>query len=124
MPPPAPNSAPHSAPAPALAATPQPPYWAVIFTSLRDERPGDGYGQTADRMVELGSRQPGFLGLESARGSDRLGVTVSYWSSLEAIAAWKAVAEHEAAQRAGRARWYHAFATRVARVEREAVFQR
>ncbi len=119
-----PHPAPHSAPPPTLAATPTPPYWAVIFTSLRDEQPDDGYALTADRMVELGSQQPGFLGIESARGADGLGISVSYWSSLAAIAAWKAIAEHEAAQRAGRARWYRAFATRVARVERETTFQR
>ncbi|MBL8839957.1 MAG: antibiotic biosynthesis monooxygenase [Planctomycetes bacterium] len=110
-----------TAPAPAPAATPPPPYWAVIFTSLRT--PGDdGYAQTAAAMVELGARQPGFLGIESARGDDGLGITVSYWESLEAIAAWKAVGDHLAAQRAGRSRWYRAFTTRIARVERETVF--
>lgn len=110
-----------TAPATAPAATPPPPYWAVIFTSLRT--PGDdGYAQTAAAMVELGARQPGFLGIESARGDDGLGITVSYWASLEAIAAWKAVGDHLAAQRAGRSRWYRAFTTRIARVERETLF--
>ena len=80
-----------------FARTPEPPYYAVIFTSRRTAV-DDGYGPMADRMVELASRQPGFLGVESTRGADGLGITVSYWSSLEAIAAWKAHGEHRVAQ--------------------------
>lgn len=97
------------------AQTPQPPYFAVIFTSIRTE--GDnGYGDMARRMLELASEQPGFLGFESAR--QEIGISVSYWSSLEAIAAWKANIAHRHAQ--GRARdWYKAFRVRVCRVERE-----
>jgi len=61
-----------------IAKTPEPPYYAVIFTSLRTE--GDrGYGHMADRMVELASQQPGFLGVETTRGADGFGITVSYW---------------------------------------------
>lgn len=100
-----------------IARTPPPPYWAVVFTSERTDVEV-GYAQTAQAMVELAARQPGFLGVESARGDDGLGITVSYWESLEAIAAWKAVADHQVAQRAGRQRWYSAFATRVAQVAR------
>ena len=80
-----------------FARTPEPPYYAVIFTSTRTAV-DEGYGAMADRMVELASQQPGFLGVESTRGADGLGITVSYWSSLEAIAAWKANAEHRVAQ--------------------------
>jgi len=99
----------------AIAATPKPPYYAVIFTSLRTA--GDnGYGAMADRMEELAGQQPGFLGIESAR--DGLGITVSYWESLEAIAAWKRNAEHQEAQRRGRTEWYSGFALRVCKVER------
>lgn len=97
------------------AATPEPPYYAVIFTSLRTE--GDqGYAETARRMMELARLQPGFLGVESAR--DGLGITVSYWTSLDAIRAWKEHAEHRLAQQRGRD-WYAAFRVRVCRVERE-----
>lgn len=104
-----------------LARTPEPPYYAVIFTSLRTE--GDnGYGQMADRMVELAAQQPGYLGIESAR--EGLGITVSYWESLEAIANWKAVAAHQVAQRLGKERWYGEFRVRVCRVEREYGFAR
>jgi heme-degrading monooxygenase HmoA len=100
-----------------IATTPQPPYYAAIFTSLRTE--GDrGYGQMADRMVELASQQPGFLGVESARTAGGLGITVSYWSSEEAIAAWKAHAEHTVAQETGQRVWYSDYHLRVARVER------
>ena len=98
------------------AQTPTPPYYAVIFTSRRTE--GDnGYERMAHRMVELAREQPGFLGIESARGADGLGITVSYWESEAAIAAWKAHVEHAAAQaRAGD--WYAHFDVRVCRVER------
>lgn len=99
-----------------FANTPAPPYYAVIFTSLRTE--GDqGYAAMAERMVELAAQQPGFLGVESAR--DGLGITVSYWADLESIAAWKANAEHLEAQRQGREKWYAGFKTRIARVERD-----
>ena len=100
-----------------FAHTPEPPYYAVIFTSQRTA--GDeGYAETADRMVELAAQQPGFLGVESVRGADGLGITVSYWSSEEAIAAWKAHAEHSMARQKGRTHWYAGFALRVAKVER------
>jgi heme-degrading monooxygenase HmoA len=100
-----------------IANTPEPPYYAVIFTSLRAE--GDrGYTHMAERMIELAARQPGFLGVESARAADGLGITVSYWASEEAIAAWKAHADHKIAQEAGQRVWYSDYQLRVARVER------
>lgn len=102
---------------PAFARLPEPPYYAVIFSSRRT--PGDaGYAATAERMVELAHRQPGFLGAESARDADGFGITVSYWASEAAIARWKADAEHLAAQERGRRDWYADFELRVARVER------
>ena len=99
-----------------FAATPSPPYYAVIFTSLRTE--GDnGYAEMAEAMGRLVPTQPGFLGFESAR--EGLGITVSYWESLEAIAAWKQNYEHLVAQRRGHADWYRSFKVRICRVERE-----
>ena len=71
----------------------------------------------AERMVKLAAQQPGFLGFETAR--DGLGISVSYWRDLESIRAWKANAEHLQAQRLGHQRWYSAFKTRIARVERD-----
>jgi heme-degrading monooxygenase HmoA len=101
-----------------IAATPKPPYLAVIFTSQRTA--GDqGYAAMAERMIELAQVQPGFLGVESARDADGLGITVSYWRDEAAIAAWKADTEHAVAQRLGLDRWYAAFHVRVCRVERE-----
>lgn len=101
-----------------LAETLQPPYYAVIFTSQRTE--GErGYGSMADRMVQLASQQPGFLGVESTRGADGFGITVSYWASEEAIAAWKADVEHQQAQQAGKRIWYADYQLRVAKVERD-----
>ena len=101
----------------------EPPYYAVIFNSLRTYG-DDGYGDMSARMVELASHQPGFLGVESARGEDGLGITVSYWESEEAIANWKRNAEHTVARNRGRADWYTEFTTRVARVERDYRFKR
>jgi heme-degrading monooxygenase HmoA len=102
----------------APAVTPQPPYYAVIFTSVRTAADPAGYAATADRMVELARQQPGFLGVESARGEGGLGITVSYWTSEEAIRAWHEQAEHRVAQVAGREKWYATYQLRVCRVER------
>ena len=99
-----------------IAGTPKPPYYAVIFTSLRTDV-DTGYDAMAARMLELAAEQPGFPGIESARAG--LGITVSYWESEAAIAAWKRNAEHLVAQERGRSEWYSAYRTRVCRVERE-----
>jgi heme-degrading monooxygenase HmoA len=72
----------------------------------------------ADAMVSLASQQPGFLGIESVRGSDGVGITVSYWSSEDAIRNWKMNTAHVVAQRHGKTRWYESFVVRVAKVER------
>ena len=77
----------------------------------------DGYADTADRMVELAHEQPGFLGVESARNS--VGITVSYWDSLDAIRNWKRHAEHQLAQQTGREQWYESYVTRICKVERD-----
>jgi heme-degrading monooxygenase HmoA len=102
---------------------PEPPYYAAIFTSRRDDQQGDGYEQAAERMFELAQSQPGFLGFDTAR-SDGLGITVCYWDTEAAIAAWKAHTEHLEAQREGRARWYTSYDLRIARVERAYGFER
>ena len=105
-----------------IAKTPQPPYYAVIFVSERTE--GDkGYASMADKMVELASRQKGFLGVESAREPDGLGITVSYWDSLDAIKNWKENAVHKVAQEKGKTEWYKNFALRVSKVERDNFFE-
>jgi len=104
-----------------LAQTPQPPYYAVIFSSLRTSET-DGYGDTATRMVELAYEQPGFLGVESAR--QEVGITISYWDSLDAIRQWKQQAEHRLAQQQGRQRWYESYTVRICRVERAYAFDR
>ena len=99
-----------------LAKTPTPPYYAVIFTSVRTA--GDnGYGEVADRMVTLAEQQPGFLGIESAR--EEVGITVSYWQDLDSIKQWKQNVEHLGAQKMGREQWYETFKVRIAKVERD-----
>ncbi|HWU32706.1 MAG TPA: antibiotic biosynthesis monooxygenase, partial [Marmoricola sp.] len=98
-----------------IASTPEPPYVAVIFTSLRTE--GDnGYAVMSARMEELVASQPGFLGVESAR--EGLGITVSYWENEAAAAAWKQVAEHSIAQKRGKTAWYSDYQVRIAIVTR------
>ena len=103
-----------------IAQTPPPPYYAVIFTSVRKEG-DDGYGNMAARMEELAKQQPGYLGFESAR--EDIGITVSYWQSLDAIKNWKQNAEHLFAQQYGREKWYKAYTTRICLVERDYSFQ-
>jgi heme-degrading monooxygenase HmoA len=99
-----------------IAETPEPPYVAVIFTSLRTE--GDnGYAVMSRRMDELAAQQPGYLGIEAAR--DGLGITVSYWADEDAARAWKQVAEHLVAQQRGREVWYADYRVRIAVVGRE-----
>ena len=99
-----------------ISNTPKPPYYAVIFTSCKSNN-DRGYAQAAERMLKLAEQQEGFLGVESAR--EALGITVSYWSSLPAIKAWKANAEHQQAQSQGRDIWYSEFKVRIAKVERD-----
>ena len=100
-----------------FARLPPPPYWVVTFASQR--RDGDlGYAAMADRMVELAAQQPGYLGHESARGSDGFGITNSYWTDADSIRAWKRHIDHLQAQEKGRADWYSAYAVRVGRIER------
>lgn len=91
--------------------------YAVIFSSHRTENE-NGYGEMAARMEELAATMPGFLGIESARGADGFGITVSYWESEAAIANWKRNAEHKTAQSRGRDEWYSDYTVRVAKVER------
>ena len=100
-----------------FAKTPEPPYYAVIFSSKRTD--GDhGYAAMADEMVTLALAQPGCLGAESVRGADGFGITVSYFTDEAAIAAWKAHARHLVAQRLGIERWYEHYELRIAKVER------
>lgn len=101
------------------APSPEPPYYAVIFANRRRTPEIDvGYAETAARMVALAEGRPGFIGIESARGADGFGITVSYWRDEASIAAWKADAEHSLARESGRSRWYAGFTLRVAKVER------
>lgn len=104
-----------------IAKTPPPPYYAVIFSSLRTDV-AEGYAETAQRMLELAAGQPGYLGVEGVR--EGLGITVSYWESLEAIRHWKQQTEHLIAQQKGRTDWYAAYKTRICKVERDYGFEK
>lgn len=107
-----------------LAKTPEPPYYTVIFASLRTAHDDEDYAEAAERMAQLASEQPGYLGVDSVRGADGVGITVSYWSSEEAIAAWRRNAEHTLAREQGRKNWYTEYELRVAKVERAYGFKR
>lgn len=103
-----------------IAQTPKPPYYAVIFSSVYGAKPDDGYIQTAEEMIRLAALQDGFLGVESAdRTAEGFGITVSYWRDEDAIKNWKNQADHLAAQQAGVQKFYKAYTTRIARVERD-----
>lgn len=103
-----------------IAQTPEPPYFAVIFSSVRTS--GDNnYSEMSDRMVELARQQEGFLGVESAR--NEIGITVSYWCDLESIRKWRENMEHSVAREKGRNEWYQSFNVRIAKVERDYGFE-
>jgi len=99
-----------------ISNTPKPPYYAVIFTSVRTTV-DNGYVEMAERMVALAAQQDGFLGIESAR--ENVGITVSYWRDLESIKAWKKNAEHKEAQKTGHDLWYLNFKVRISKVEKD-----
>ena len=116
------NERKHGIPIDSLAGTPEPPYYAVVFTSVRRPTDAAEYAAMSDRMVELAAGQPGFLGVESVRDLLGVGITVSYWASLDAIRDWRAHAEHRVAQSQGRATWYREYRLRICRVERDLHF--
>ncbi|MEO1659548.1 MAG: antibiotic biosynthesis monooxygenase [Pseudomonadota bacterium] len=100
-----------------FSKTPEPPYYAVIFSSTLGDN-GDGYDAMAKALVELAHQQPGYLGIETTRGTDNLGITVSYWQDEASILAWKQQTQHLLAQKNGIEKWYTHYELRVAKVER------
>lgn len=103
-----------------IAKTPEPPYYAVIFTSLRTDENDQEYGEMAQKMLELAIHQPGYLGFESAKSA--IGISVSYWKDLDSIRNWKRHSEHLLAQKLGKSTWYEAYKVRIALVERDYQF--
>lgn len=101
-----------------FAATPQPPYYAVIFSSRRTGKDAGGYAEMAAKMDALATTMPGYLGIESIRSAENETITVSYWQSEDAIRNWRTNAEHKIAQETGKKEWYEHYELRIARVER------
>lgn len=97
-----------------IAKTPKPPYYVVIFTSTKTDV-NDGSSKMSSKMIELAKKQPGFLGIESAR--EEIGISVSYWKDLDSIKKWKENIEHTKAQKTGKEEWYLNYKTRIAKVE-------
>ena len=93
--------------------------YAVIFTS-KESSNTKGYASMANKIEELAKLQPGFLGIESAK--DGIGITVSYWESLNHIKEWKLQSEHLLAQQAGKSFWYDWYKVRICKIEREYSF--
>ncbi|WP_298370886.1 antibiotic biosynthesis monooxygenase [uncultured Lutibacter sp.] len=104
-----------------IANTPKPPYYAVIFSTLRTSD-NEGYDEMAVKMEELAKKQDGYLGIESARND--LGITVSYWESLDAILKWKNNAEHSVARKKGKELWYKKYQLRICKVEHDYGFEK
>ena len=102
-----------------ISTTPNPPYYAVIFTSVRTKI-DEGYSKMSNEMEKLVKQQPGFLGFDSAR--EETGITVSYWKDLESISLWRENEEHVVARLKGRKKWYECFTVRIAKVERDYSF--
>ncbi len=101
---------------------PSPPYYAVIFSSVRTDD-DEGYLQTVQHMMELGLKHPGCLGFESVNDGGT-GISVSYWKDRDSIKSWKQVADHITAQEMGRKKWYKSYTTRIAKVEREYSYEK
>ncbi|KAB2678617.1 antibiotic biosynthesis monooxygenase [Brucella tritici] len=101
-----------------FAVTPEPPYLIVTFASQRVPGDDDGYGDMAVRMGKLAAKQPGYLGIESARDAEGFGITNSFWADEESIRAWKRDVDHLVAQKFGRQKWYETYRVRIGRVER------
>jgi heme-degrading monooxygenase HmoA len=101
-----------------FATTPKPPYYAVVFSSLRNGRGEEDYAAAADAMFALVQEQPGFLGVESTRDAEGFGITVAYFDSEENIRLWRNHAGHAATRERGKREWYEHFEVRVAKVER------
>ena len=95
------------------------PYYAVIFTSLQTDQT-EGYSEMAESMENLAKLQPGFIGVESAK--EDIGITISYWETIDAIKNWKANLDHLMAQKLGKAQWYRWYKVRICKVEREYEF--
>lgn len=108
-----------------LANTPEPPYYVVVFTSVLGNISDQEllkYTQMSNILVELASKETGFIGMESVR--NELGITVSYWESLESIRKWKSNVVHAKAQRLGETKWYGTYKIRIAKVDKEITFSR
>jgi heme-degrading monooxygenase HmoA len=99
-----------------ISNTPPPPYYAVIFSSVRTND-NEGYAEMNALMNELALQQDGFLGMENA--SSEIGITISYWKDLEAIKHWKDDLDHQKAQIEGQKKWYNQYKVRISKVERD-----
>lgn len=104
-----------------IASTPPAPYYAVIFTSVLEEGHKE-YAITTNKMIELAKKVDGFLGIESAR--EKIGITVSYWRDLDSIQKWRMHSEHQMAKKMGKEKWYQSYTLRIAKVEKQSIFEK
>jgi heme-degrading monooxygenase HmoA len=91
---------------------------AVIFIAQRTQEDDTGYSAAASAMDRMAASQPGYRGMDSTRGPDGLGITVSYWANDAAAKAWRDHPQHAAIREMGRGRWYSRYDLHVAEVTR------
>jgi heme-degrading monooxygenase HmoA len=101
-----------------IVKTPDPPYYTVIFTSVRTEV-DEGYSEMNEALWLDAQKLPGFIGAEAFRDEDRFGVTVLYFKDLETIHEWSKYQKHLRAKEMGKQKWYSDYRVRIAKVERE-----
>jgi heme-degrading monooxygenase HmoA len=91
---------------------------SVIFVAQRTELDAEGYATAATMMDELAKQQAGYIGIDSVRGADGLGITISYWTDEASAKAWRDHPDHTALRDAGRNRWYSDYSLHVTQVRR------
>ncbi|MSO92104.1 MAG: antibiotic biosynthesis monooxygenase [Rhodospirillales bacterium] len=102
----------------------EPPYYAAVFEARQGNDSGnlDGRVRTAQEMVALASRIPGFLGVKTAESRRGRRIVVSYWKDMESIYAWRDRGERAAARRAGADAWEELDDLEIVRVRERPFF--
>ena len=101
-----------------IVKTPKPPYYTVVFTSVRTNI-DEGYTEMNDSLWEDAQKLDGFIGSESLRNEDGFGVTVLYFKDMETIHEWSKYQKHLRAKEMGKQKWYADYRVRIAKVEHE-----
>ncbi len=76
------------------------------------------YGAAFQRMLELVSEIPGFVGIEGFTGEDGSELALATFETEEAIAQWREQPEHVATRRRGREEFFASYDITIATVHR------